>query len=99
MPGENPPAAEGIAVSVLRIIPVVYSVLIASTATMATTAWPNSTPVRLSLAGSTGQAAPAGHRVATVAAVLTATVNTMVAASSQVVPGAVRSLVHSASGS
>jgi hypothetical protein len=45
---------------------------------------------------STGQPAPDGHLVAAAAPVLTPTVNTMAAASSQIVPGAVRTLVHSA---
>ena len=39
----------GIAASVTRIMPVLYSPLIASTASTATTAWPRSIPVRLSL--------------------------------------------------
>ena len=42
----------GIAASVTRIIPVLYSLLTASTAMTATIAWPTWTPVRLSLAGS-----------------------------------------------
>src|SRR5271166_2709211 len=83
----------GIAVSVMRIMPVLYSPLIASTARMATTAWLNSIPVRLSLGVSTGQAVPVGHRTAAVAAALTATVSTMMAASSQAGPDTVRSLV------
>ena len=41
----------GIAVRVMRIMPVLYSLLITSTARMATTAWPRSIPVRLSLGG------------------------------------------------
>ena len=86
----------GIAVSVMRIMPVLYSPLITSTARMATTAWPNSIPVRLSLGVSTGQAVPDGHLTAAVAAALTATVSTMVPASSQAGPDTVRSLVHSA---
>ena len=86
----------GIAVSVMRIMPVLYSPLITSTARMATTAWPNSIPVRLSLAVSTGQAVPAGHRTAAVAAALTATVSATAPASSQAGPDTVRSLVHSA---
>src|SRR6266508_2678740 len=51
----------GIAVRVRRIMPVLYSPLIARTARMATTAWPNSIPVRLILAGSTPQAEPASR--------------------------------------
>ncbi len=39
----------GIAASVTRIIPVLYSLLITSTASVATVAWPSMTPVRLSL--------------------------------------------------
>ena len=42
----------GIAVRVTRIMPVPYSPPIASTARMATTAWPRSIPVRLTFAGS-----------------------------------------------
>ena len=45
----------GIAASVVRIIPVLYSPLTTSTARMATTAWLRSTPVRLILAGSWAQ--------------------------------------------
>src|SRR5271165_3835446 len=86
----------GIAVSVVRIMPVLYSPLIASTARMATTAWPDSIPVRLSLVVSTGHAVPDGHLTAAVAAALTATVSTTVPASSQAGPDTVRSLVHSA---
>ena len=86
----------GTAVSVVRIMPVLYSPLTASTASTATSAWPNWIPVRLSRAGSTGQARPRGHRVAATAAVLTAMVSAAVAASSQAGPGTVRTLVHSA---
>ncbi len=85
----------GIAASVVRIMPVLYSVLTASTATMATAAWPRSTPVRLILPGSWPQPA-AGHRADAAAAALTATVTATTASSSQAVPGEVRSLVHSA---
>ena len=42
----------GVAASVRRIIPVLYSPLTTVTATIATMAWPRSTPVRLILAGS-----------------------------------------------
>ena len=49
----------GIAVSVVRIMPVLYSLLMVGTARMAMTAWPRSIPVRLSLAGSAAQ--PAGR--------------------------------------
>jgi len=75
----------GIAARVVRIMPVLYSLLIASTARMATTAWPRSIPVRLSLAGSTAQP-PDRHLVVVVlaaAAALTATVRPTVARSSQ----------------
>src|SRR5260370_37045249 len=48
----------GIAVRVTRIIPVLYSPLIASTARIATIAWPAWTPVRLTLALSTAQPTP-----------------------------------------
>ena len=41
----------GMAVRVVRIMPVLYSPLMTRTARMATTAWPNWIPVRLSLAG------------------------------------------------
>src|ERR1700727_2425882 len=85
----------GMAVMVVRVMPVLYSPLMASTAMMATTAWPRSVPVRLILAGSTLHP-PDGQVVAEVAAALTATVRRMGAASSQGVPGRVRSLVHSA---
>ena len=47
----------GIAVSVVRIMPVLYSPLIASTARMATTAWLRSMPDRAILAGSWPQPA------------------------------------------
>ena len=45
----------GIAASVTRIMPVLYSLQNASTARIAATAWPNWIPVRLSLVVSTGQ--------------------------------------------
>src|SRR5262245_56326839 len=77
-------------------MPVLYSAQTISTARIATRAWPTWTPVRLSFVTSTGQPAPGGHLVAAAAPVLTPTVNTMAAASSQIVPGAVRILVHSA---
>jgi len=77
-------------------MPVLYSPLTASTARMATTAWPNWTPLRLSLVVSTGQALSAGQVTAAVAAALTAAVSTTVAASSQAGPVTVRTLVHSA---
>src|SRR5262252_5697565 len=64
----------GMAARVVRIMPLLYSLLIASTATTATTTWPRYTPVRLTLAGSCPQPA-AGHRVAAAAAALTATVS------------------------
>src|ERR1700689_1700645 len=85
----------GTAANVTRIIPVPYSPLIASTATMAITAWPRYRPVRLILAGSSGQV-PDGHLTPGAVAALTATVETIVATSSQPVPGRVRSFVHSA---
>src|SRR6266540_634139 len=75
----------GIAARVTRIMPELYSPLIASTARMATTAWPNSMPVRLTLAGSWPQPA-AGHVTAAAAAALRATVSAMTANSSQLVP-------------
>jgi len=86
----------GIAASVVRIIPVPYSLLIVSTARIATTAWPNWTPVRLSLVGSTGQVSPCGQWVAPTAAALPAMVSATAARSSQAGPDTVRSLVHSA---
>ena len=46
------PRRRGMAVSVVRIMPVLYSPLIASTARMATTAWLRSTPDSAILAGS-----------------------------------------------
>ena len=76
----------GIAVSVTRIMPVEYSLVIASTAGIATTARSNWMPVRLSLAGSTAQAMPRALLVAT----------TTTASSSQPVLDRVRSLIHSA---
>jgi hypothetical protein len=85
----------GIAARVMRIMPVLYSPLIASTARMATTAWPRLIPVRLILVGSTVQPSD-GQLMVAVAVVLTAAVRAMTASSSQIVPGAVRSFVHSA---
>jgi hypothetical protein len=46
---------------VVRIMPMLYSLVMASTARRATTAWPNWIPVRLSLVASIGQAMPGGH--------------------------------------
>ena len=86
----------GMADSVMRIMPVLYSLLIASTATMATTAWPRSIPVRLTLAGSTWQTTPDGQLVPAAAAAPTATVSAIAASSSHPVLGMVRVLVHSA---
>jgi len=77
-------------------MPELYSLLIVSTARIATTAWPNWTPVRLSLVVSTGQLISCGQCVAPVAAVLTAMVSTAIPSSSQPGPDTVRSLVHSA---
>jgi len=77
-------------------MPVLYSLLIACTARMATTAWPSMIPVRLILTVSTGQARPAGQVTAAADITLTVTVSAMVAASSQNVAAAVRSFVHSA---
>src|SRR4029453_5832690 len=70
----------GIAARVMRIMPVLYSLLIASTARMATTAWPRLIPVRLSLAGSTAQP-PDGQVMVAAAAALTAAVRGMAASS------------------
>ena len=64
----------GIAVSVTRIMPVLYSPLIASTARMATTAWLRSMPLRLALAGSWPQPL-AGQATAAAATLPTATVS------------------------
>ena len=83
------------AVSVTRIMPVLYSLLIASTAMIATIAWPTWTPVRLSLAGSAWQPTDPQVEAASTAAP-TAIVSAAAASSSQPVPGSVRSLVHSA---
>src|SRR5450432_1988761 len=63
----------GTAVKVAQIMPVLYSLLIATTPRMAARAWPRSIPVRLSLAGSTAQP-PDGQATAAAAAVLTVTV-------------------------
>ena len=63
---------------------------------MATTAWPNWIPVRLSLAVSTGQADARRAPAAALADALTATVAATVAISNQAGPVTVRSLVHSA---
>ncbi len=86
----------GIAASVTRIMPVLYSLLITSTASIATTAWPNWTPVRLSLVVSTGQVMFCGQWVAPTAAALTAMVSAAAPRSSQAGPDTVCSLVHSA---
>ena len=85
----------GIAVSVVRIMPVLYSPLIASTARMATTAWLRSMPDRATLAGSCPQPA-AWQLTAEAAPAPTAAVSAMTASSSHQVPASVRSLVHSA---
>ena len=63
----------GIAVSVTRIMPVLYSLLITSTARIATTACPAWTPVRLSLAGSRPGVTAAAATVATLTAMVSAT--------------------------
>ena len=86
----------GIAASVTRIMPELYSLLTVSTARIATTAWPNWIPVRLSLVVSTGQVRFCGQWVAPTAAVLTAMVSAATPRSSQAGPETVRSLVHSA---
>src|SRR5260370_41510806 len=86
----------GIAASVTRIMPVLYSLLITSTARIAITAWPDWTPVRLSFVVSTGHITPRGQRVAPTAAVLTAMASAAAPMSSQAGPDTVRSLVHSA---
>ena len=82
------------AASVTRIMPVLYSLLITSTASVATVAWPSMTPVRLSLVVSALH--EPGHFTIAAASALAPTVSTIDAASSQTVPGAVRSFVHSA---
>src|ERR1700691_5360936 len=86
----------GVAVSVTRIMPVLYSPLITSTASTATTAWPTSIPVRLTLVGSTAHPAPPPHLVTAAVAAPTATVSTHMAARTAMFMGSVRSLVHSA---
>src|SRR5450631_2163760 len=63
----------GIATRVVRIIPVLYSLLMTRTATMAMTTWPREIPVRLILAGSSAQC-PDGHVTAAAAAALTVAV-------------------------
>src|SRR5271169_746669 len=86
-------ARRGIAAKVMRIMPVLYSLLIASTATTATTAWPRSIPVRLTLAGSTRQTTPDGQLTAAAAAAPTAAVSATAASSSHPVLATVRVLV------
>src|SRR5215472_14687287 len=86
----------GVAASVTWIMPVLYSLPIASTARIATTAWPNWTPVRLSFVVSTRQIILGGQWVAPTAAALTAMVSATAPMTSQAGPDTVRSLVHSA---
>ena len=84
----------GTAASVVRIIPELYSPVMVITASTAMAAWPSRTPVRLVLAGSTLHAA--AHLTTDEVMALPATVTTTAVASSQGVPGMVRSFVHSA---
>src|SRR6266508_4071650 len=89
----------GVAAKVVWIIPVPYSLVIASTASTTTAICPSQTPVRLSLVVSSKQVVGVGHwDVSTdaVARVLTATVNATAASSNQAVLDTVRSFVHSA---
>jgi len=83
------------AVSVVLIIPLLYSPVIASTARIATGTWLRSTPDSATLAGSWPQPA-AVQFTALAAAAPTATVSVMTASSSHHVPLSVRSLIHSA---
>src|SRR5579875_3760183 len=85
----------GDAARLTRIRPVPYSPLIASTPTMATTAWLRYIPVRVVRAGSSWQAA-SGQLAAVSARTPAAVVSAAAASSSQAGPGTVRSLVHSA---
>jgi len=71
---------------VMRIMPVLYSLLIASTATVATTAWPRSIPVRLTLAGSSWQPPP-GQVTEFAAIALTAAVKAAAASNSKSTTG------------
>src|SRR5581483_1369669 len=86
----------GIAARVVRIMPVLYSSLITSTARTATTACPAQIPVTLSLATSGWQLTDSEQPAAASTAALTVIVSAAAASSSQQLPGAVRSLVHSA---
>ena len=85
----------GMAVKVARIMPLLYSPLIAAVARMTTTAWLRYIPVRLIRAASRSQLAE-GHLAAASAAAPRATVRVMTANSSQIVPGRVSRFVHSA---
>src|SRR6266568_7975929 len=71
----------GTAVNVRRAMPLLYSPLTASTARIATIAWPNATPVRLTFAGSWPQLRSA-HVTAVEAATPSATVTATTASSS-----------------
>jgi hypothetical protein len=75
-------------------MPVLYSPLITSTASVATVAWPSMIPVRLTFVVSAVH--EPGHFTIAAASALAPAVSRMDAASRQAVPGAVRSLVHSA---
>src|SRR5258706_1179428 len=83
----------GIAVRVVWIMPVLYSVPTARTARTAMTAWPSWTPVRLSLVASTVQPV-VGQVIAATAAVLSAAVRVAAASSIQAGPATVRILGH-----
>ncbi len=85
----------GTAASVVRIMPLLYSPLMTSTARTATAAWPSWTPVRLILAGSWSQP-PDGQVIEAAARTLSPTVSAAPASSSHPVLGMVRNFVHSA---
>jgi hypothetical protein len=85
----------GIRVTVVRIMPVLYSLPIAVTAKMAMTAWPSMIPVRLSSVGSPVQPR-APHMALEVTPAPRATVRMMAPSSSHGVLASVRSFVHSA---
>jgi hypothetical protein len=87
-------ARRGTAVSVIRIMPLLYSPVIISTARTATAAWPGRIPVRLSLVVSWPH--EPGHFTTPAARALAPTVSAIVVSSSHPVLGTVRSLVHSA---
>ena len=90
---------DGLAARVEPIVPVPYSLLIASTPSTTTAACPNQMPVRLSWVVSSKHSDGVGHCEVSTAArapALPATVKATAAASNHGELGTVRSLVHSA---